>query len=67
MIGPLTPPYGHPSLFAWTVFAIVPLGLALLTTFVARPWPVKLALVAEGIAIFLWTLELLRVHEVLKT
>jgi len=65
LIGPLTPSYGHPSLLAWFAFSIVPLVLVLVATVLARPWPVKIALLAEGIAILLWTLELLHVHEVL--
>jgi hypothetical protein len=65
MIGPLTPSEGHPMLLAWLVFSFVPLLLTLVGTVVARPWPVKIALLAEGIAIVLWTLELLHVHEVL--
>ena len=65
MIGPLTPSEGHPTLLAWSVFSIVPLLLTLVGTIVARPWPVKIALLAEGIAILLWTVELLHVHQVL--
>jgi len=64
MIGPLTPSEGHPTLLAWFVFSFVPLLLTLVGTVVARSWPVKITLLAEGIAILLWTLELLRVHEV---
>jgi len=65
MIGPLTPSEGHPTLLAWLVFSIVPLLLTLAGIIVAKPWPVKLALLAEGIAILLWTVELLHVHQVL--
>ena len=65
MMGPLTPSEGHPTLLAWLVFSIVPLLLTLVGTVVARSWPVKIALLAEGIAILLWTVELLHVHQVL--
>jgi hypothetical protein len=65
LIGPLTPSYGHPSLLAWFVFSIVPLVLALVSTVVTRPWPVKIALLVEAITILLLTLQLLHVHEVL--
>ena len=65
MIVPLTPSEGHPTLLAWLVFSIVPLLLTLVGTVVARSWPVKIALLAEGIAILLWTVELLHVHQVL--
>jgi hypothetical protein len=65
MIGPLTPSEGHPTLLAWLVFSIVPLLLILVGTVVAKPWPLKIALMAEAIGIILWTLELLRVHQVL--
>jgi len=65
MIGPLTPSEGRPTLLAWIVFSIVPLLVTLVATVVARPWPVKIALLAEGIAILLWTVQLLRVHEIL--
>ena len=65
MIGPLTPSEGHPTLLAWLVFSIVPLLLTLVGTVVARSWPVKIALLAEGIAILLWTVELLHVQQVL--
>jgi hypothetical protein len=65
MIGPLTPSEGRPTLFVWLVFSIVPLLLTLVGTVVARSWPVKIALLAEGIAILLWTVELLHVHRVL--
>jgi hypothetical protein len=65
MIGPLTPSEGHPTLLVWLVFSFVPLLLTLVGTVVARSWPVKIALLTEGIAIVLWTLELLHVHEVL--
>jgi hypothetical protein len=64
MIGPLTPSYGHPSLIAWLVFSIVPILLTLVGTVVARPWPVKIALLAEGTGILLWTVELFHVHQV---
>jgi len=65
MIGPLTPSEGHPTLLVWLLFSVVPLLLTLVGTVVARPWPVKIALLAEGIAILLWTIELLHVHQVL--
>jgi hypothetical protein len=65
MIGPLTPSEGHPTLLAWLVFSIVPPLLILVGTVVAKPWPLKIALMAEAIGIILWTLELLRVHQVL--
>ena len=65
MNGPLTPSEGRPTLFVWLVFSIVPLLLTLVGTVVARSWPVKIALLAEGIAILLWTVELLHVHQVL--
>ena len=65
MFGPLTPSEGRPTLFVWLVFSIVPLLLTLVGTVVARSWPVKIALLAEGIAILLWTVELLHVHQVL--
>jgi hypothetical protein len=65
MIGPLTPSEGHPTQLAWLVFSIVPLLLTLVGTLVARSWPVKIALLAEGIAILLWAVELLHVHQVL--
>ncbi len=51
MIGPLTPSEGHPTPVAWLVFSIVPLLLTLAGAVVARPWPVRIALLAEGIAI----------------
>jgi hypothetical protein len=65
MIGPLTPSEGRPTPFVWLVFSIVPLLLTLVGTVVARSWPVKIALLAEGITILLWTVELLHVHQVL--
>jgi hypothetical protein len=65
MTGPLTPSEGHPSLLAWLVFSIVPLLLTLIGTVVAKSWLVKIALLAEGFAILLWTIELLHVHQVL--
>jgi hypothetical protein len=65
MIGPLTPSEGHPTLLAWLVFSIVPPLLTLVGTVVAKPWPVRIALLAEGIAILLLTVDLLHVHQVL--
>jgi hypothetical protein len=65
MIGPLTPSEGHPTLLAWLVFSIGPLLLTVVGTVVAKPWPLKIALMAEAIGIILWTLELLRVQQVL--
>jgi hypothetical protein len=53
MIGPLTPSEGHPSLMAWLVFSIVPILLTLVGTVVVRPWPVRIALLAESIGILL--------------
>lgn len=49
--GPLAPSEGHPTLLAWLVFSIVPLLFCLVGTAVARSWPVRIALLAEGIAI----------------
>ena len=65
MIEPLTPSEGHLTLVAWLVFSIVPLLLTLAGAVVARPWPVRIALLVEGIAILLLTVELLHVHQVL--
>lgn len=65
MIGPLTPSEGHPTLVAWMVFSIVPLLLTLAGAVVARQWPVRIALLAEAIAILLLTVDLLRVHQIL--
>jgi len=64
LIGPLTLSYGQPSLVAWLVFAIFPLLLTFVGLLLARPWPVKIALFAEGIWIVLMTIDLLRVHRV---
>jgi hypothetical protein len=63
--GWLTPSEGHPTPLAWTVFVIVPLLLTFVGTVVARSWPVKIALLTEGIAILLLTVELLRVFQIL--
>jgi hypothetical protein len=65
MIEPLTPSEGHPTLLAWLVFSIVPLLLTLIGTAVARPWPVKIALLAESIAILMFTADLLRMFKIL--
>ena len=62
MIGPLTPSYGQPSLIAWLVFSILPLLLTFDGLIVARPWPVEIALSAEGIWILLMTIDLLHVR-----
>ena len=58
--GPLTPSEGHPTPVAWAVFLIVPLILCCTGTVMARSWPVRIALVAESIAILMLTAELLR-------
>ena len=63
MIGQ-TPSYGQLSLIAWLVFSILPLLLTFDGLIVARPWPVEIALSAEGIWILRMTIDLLHVRRV---
>ena len=64
--GPLTPSEGHPTPLAWAVFLIVPLLLCFLGTVMARSWPVRIALVAESIAILMLTADLLRIYGMVR-
>ncbi len=65
LIGGLTPSYGQPSLVAWFVYSVVPIVLTLIGLFVARPWPVKIFLLAECIGILAVTIDLLRLFRIL--
>ena len=64
--GPLTPSEGHPTPLAWAVFLIVPLLLCFTGTLMARSWPVRIALVAESIAILMLTADLLRIFGMVR-
>ena len=63
--GPLTLSEGHPTPVAWVVFLIVPLFLCLTGTVLAKPWPVRIALLVESIAILMLTVDLLRIFRML--
>ena len=63
--GPLTPSEGHPTPLAWLVCLIVPILLCLTGAVVAKPWPVRVALLLESIAILILTADLLRVFGML--
>jgi len=65
LIGGLTPSTGQPSLAAWFLFSVVPIGLTLVSLFVARSWPVKIFLLAECIGIVALTIDLLRLFRIL--
>ena len=65
LIGGLTPSDGQPSLVAWFAYSVVPIVLTLVGLFVAKPWPVKLFLLAECIGIFAMTIDPLRLHRIL--
>ena len=65
LIGGLTPSYGQPSLAAWFVYSVVPIVLTVVGLFLARSWPVKIFLLAEGIGIFAVTINLLRLFRIL--
>ncbi len=64
LIGGLTPSEGKPSLFAWLVFAVVPLGLTLLGSLAVRSWAVRAFLLVEAGVIVALTIHLLRLHRV---
>ena len=64
LIGGLTPSEGEPSLLAWLVFAIVPLGLTLLGFLTVRSWAVRAFLLVEAGVIVAFTIHLLRLHRV---
>ena len=59
--GPLTPSEGHPTPLAWAVFLILPLLFCFRGTLMAKSWPVRIALVAESIAILMLTADLLHI------
>ena len=59
--GPLTPSEGHPTRVAWAVFLVLPLLSCLTGSVMARSWAVRIALVAESIAILILTADLLRI------
>jgi hypothetical protein len=64
LVGGLTPSEGQPSLIAWFVYAVLPLGLTLLGFLVVRLWVVRAWLLAEAGGIVALTLHLLRLHRV---
>ena len=64
LIGGLTPSEGHPSLMAWFVYAILPLGLTLLGSLFVRSWVVRAFLIVEAGGILAMTIQLLRLFHV---
>lgn len=64
--GPLTPSEGHPTPMSWAVFLIAPLLLCFTGTVIVRSWLVKIALVAESIAILILTSHLLRIFGLIR-
>jgi len=64
--GPLTPSEGHPTTLAWLMFSIVPLLFCLVGAVVAKSWPVRIALLAECMAILVFITDLLRIFGILR-
>lgn len=64
--GPLTPSEGHPTPLAWAVFLIVPLLFCFTGSLMSKSWPVRIALLAEGIAILRLTADLLRMFGMVR-
>ena len=66
LAGPLTPSEGHPTPVSWVLFLIAPLLLCFIGIAIARPWLVRIALVAESIAILILTADLLRIFGMIR-
>lgn len=64
--GPLTPSEGHPTPVSLAVFLIAPLLLCFTGTVIAKSWLVRIALVAESIAILILTADLLRIFGMIR-
>jgi hypothetical protein len=58
LLAGLTPSEGEPSLTAWVVFAIVPLGVTLLGCLVTKSWVVRALLIVEAGGIIVLTIDL---------
>jgi hypothetical protein len=67
LIGGLTPSEGKPSLLAWLIFAVVPLGLTLLGSLLVRSWVVRAFLLVETGGILAMTVRLLRLFHIFGT